>query len=410
MSQPGQFDFCPQCGAVARDGVCQSCGYKIPNFQFSQDAFDPNQNFNVQNTAANYSAGQPVQPVTGQSEQQGAYTSAGQSAGQGAYTNAGQPEYNAYYTAGQQQSAIPNQPQPNYYGAPVQPPKKNHTGLIIAIVIIVMVVVIGLVALLGVLFYGMIEDSAKEPEPVTPVPYEEEVEPEIKDESEEEPEVDSNYYYGHGEEGLSADYYEYLTDYIRYDLDYSVDFDTYEESVDTTGYDVEIIYPIISGDDVPNLTTMNLDIYQEVLYGQEMAKEYDCGVYISGYVTYMDEDVLSIVYSEYFTFEDDTYYESIFSVNYDMKTGTVRDNVGVLDISDDFLTEYKSRALAEIGSDAQYIMDTATDDELKEFFQDETDLILFYTPLGMEIGINYHGYWATCTFKDYENYLANDSI
>lgn len=30
MNQQGQFDLCPKCGALARDGVCQSCGYEIP--------------------------------------------------------------------------------------------------------------------------------------------------------------------------------------------------------------------------------------------------------------------------------------------------------------------------------------------------------------------------------------------
>ncbi|MBR7089576.1 MAG: hypothetical protein IKI46_03665, partial [Lachnospiraceae bacterium] len=25
-----RFDFCPKCGALARDGVCTSCGYKVP--------------------------------------------------------------------------------------------------------------------------------------------------------------------------------------------------------------------------------------------------------------------------------------------------------------------------------------------------------------------------------------------
>ena len=31
MDQSGKFDFCPKCGALARDGVCQSCGYHLKN-------------------------------------------------------------------------------------------------------------------------------------------------------------------------------------------------------------------------------------------------------------------------------------------------------------------------------------------------------------------------------------------
>ncbi|MGN1148159.1 MAG: hypothetical protein ACI4TB_07025, partial [Lachnospiraceae bacterium] len=31
MGDSSRFDFCPKCGALARDGVCQSCGYQNPD-------------------------------------------------------------------------------------------------------------------------------------------------------------------------------------------------------------------------------------------------------------------------------------------------------------------------------------------------------------------------------------------
>ena len=38
---------------------------------------------------------------------------------------------------------------------------------------------------------------------------------------------------------------------------------------------------------------------------------------------------------------------------------------------------------------------------------DPIDLILFYTPLGMEVGVNHDNGWCTVTYKDYEKYLKH---
>ena len=34
-----------------------------------------------------------------------------------------------------------------------------------------------------------------------------------------------------------------------------------------------------------------------------------------------------------------------------------------------------------------------------------SDIIVFYTPQGMEIGFNYDEGWVTVTYKEYEQYL-----
>ena len=36
MSQSQDYGFCPNCGAVSRNGVCTSCGYKKRNGKFNK--------------------------------------------------------------------------------------------------------------------------------------------------------------------------------------------------------------------------------------------------------------------------------------------------------------------------------------------------------------------------------------
>ena len=37
---------------------------------------------------------------------------------------------------------------------------------------------------------------------------------------------------------------------------------------------------------------------------------------------------------------------------------------------------------------------------------DDDSLIIFYTPLGMEVGFNYYYGWVTVTYKDYQKYKS----
>ncbi len=54
-------------------------------------------------------------------------------------------------------------------------------------------------------------------------------------------------------------------------------------------------------------------------------------------------------------------------------------------------------------------MDSLSDEELAEVLRDKDSVIAYYTPLGMEVGLNYSGGgasgWVTVTYKDYEKYL-----
>ena len=45
-----------------------------------------------------------------------------------------------------------------------------------------------------------------------------------------------------------------------------------------------------------------------------------------------------------------------------------------------------------------------SDQEITYYLTDSDYLIIFYTPLGMEVGFNYYDGWVTVTYRDYEKY------
>ena len=105
---------------------------------------------------------------------------------------------------------------------------------------------------------------------------------------------DYDYDYGYD------DRYYSLQDDLKYDLSYEVEFDYFEYDTDNEDVSIMITYPVISGEDVPNLERLNDEIYSEV----ELLKEYfeeDYAPYMEknedsyfsataiSYVTYMEE-------------------------------------------------------------------------------------------------------------------------
>ena len=204
-------------------------------------------------------------------------------------------------------------------------------------------------------------------------------------------------------------YYEFHNE-IRDDLSYSVELEDEDYEPRNDNVDMEFTYPVISGRDVPNLDKLNEAIRSEIdayidFYEQEYAETvgddeyYQCR--IVPYVTYMDEDKLSIVLDERI---NSAYYTEVYlyCINIDMEHGVVMDNGNILSIDDDFSIEFRERCEEQNGTISS--IDMMSDQQITELFNSE-NIIVFYTPLGMEIGFNYDGGWATVTYEDYEQYL-----
>lgn len=209
------------------------------------------------------------------------------------------------------------------------------------------------------------------------------------------------------------DYYDF-ENAIREDLSYQVEIRSYQKDDFITGegkgyisYSME--YPVVSGD-IPNLKAINQAIYEEVRSveeyvssASEILSEEEIYEYMgTGYVTYMSEDILSIAYVEYGYWNDSFLESYVISMNFDMQTGMILNNTNLLDINDSFSVDFRERCERQNGEidDFNYM----SDQEITDYLTDGDYLIIFYTPLGMEVGFNYYSGWVTVTYKDYERY------
>lgn len=206
----------------------------------------------------------------------------------------------------------------------------------------------------------------------------------------------------------SLEYYEFHNE-IRDDLSYQVRLENYEEEFGDNGnISVKMSYPVVSGKD--DLEAVNKVIQKELdevrSYTQSVTEwlsvnerfkfEAEC------YVTYMDEEVLSLAYIEY-GYLNDEYYESyVISVNIDMESKMLLTNSQLLDIDDKFSVDFRERCEVQNGRIESLAM--YSDQEITKLLTSDSNLIIFYTPLGMEVGFNYYYGWVTVTYQDYQDY------
>ena len=96
-------------------------------------------------------------------------------------------------------------------------------------------------------------------------------------------------------------------------------------------------------------------------------------------------------------------------ININLKTGTVLDNTEILNTDEEFVKDFIKRSNRQNGKNSVAI-DGISDREKLQLFQDADSLILFYTPIGLEVGYNYSGVegytgWITVSIEEYEQYL-----
>lgn len=308
MADSSKFDFCSKCGALARDGVCQSCGYQLPGFM------DQNQDTNVQNTTQLQGTNDPQQDPSTQTQMQSTY------------------------------SPLPMQNNGQFYPQYIytMPPEikkegSNKTAIIFSIVIgsvfLLLFVLIFLVVVTPylnnrIMGYSNTMGSAEE--------YEDDYE---KEESgAKEAEAAFTHYTmdttsdNLNEEGqdLDSPYYSGPYNAIVNDLSYQIGFTTEKHYVKKNpNMGIEIEYPQIVSGDIPGRTYINNTLYYEYTYYEELLKEYmveltseddvfECSS--DAYITYMDEKYLSVVFIEnLYIYDESEYFSNIsfYCLNFD---------------------------------------------------------------------------------------------
>ena len=312
------------------------------------------------------------------------------------------------------------------YAAPV---KKNNTGLIVGIVVAVIVLFILAVSALA---YKAVSLFAEENKQRIRRFDEYNFDDDDWERDRNEPDYDDNDFlfddeYNYDDwydqydddffkDGNDYDYdynddkYYSLHDDIKTDLSYSVAFEYFEYDTDYDNVDILVSYPVIKGDKIPNLDKINSEIRSEInVFTEYFEEEYEpylteedyFSALASGYVTYMDEERMSVVFSEYVYGE---YYTDVYlyCINIDMENGVILDNENILSIDDAFSVEFRQKSDIQNGEVSALTM--MSDQEITKFFNSD-NVIVFYTPKGMEIGFNYDDGWVTVTYEDYEKYL-----
>ncbi len=207
------------------------------------------------------------------------------------------------------------------------------------------------------------------------------------------------------------EYYEFEDD-IKADLSYQVDKDVIEESEETGIAKMIAERPYVIMEDQVKEDRINGLIKKEMgkvrehieQIAGELSKENEFQMEVRSYITYMDEETLSIVLEED-GYLDNSFYESrLISLNFDMETGMAMTNTQILKIDDEFTIDFRERCEKQNGE--IYGLNYYSDQDITSLMNEESTLILFYTPLGLEVGFNYPDGWVTVTYPDYEEDLA----
>ena len=215
------------------------------------------------------------------------------------------------------------------------------------------------------------------------------------------------------EASTDEEYYEF-GNALRDDLSYQVTFETLareftsEEEGEGKAV-IEFVYPVVKGD-IENLDAINETIMWEVEDVESfvettlshLSKEEVYSYTAESYATYMSENILSLVMVEYAYLNDEFVESYVKCFNIDTQTGMILKNTQMLEIDDAFSVDFRERCEKQNGeiSSLSYYMDQ----DITEFLTQESSLIIFYTPLGMEVGFNYEDGWVTVTYQDYEMY------
>ena len=218
------------------------------------------------------------------------------------------------------------------------------------------------------------------------------------------------------EEGQDAAYSYYTGPYnaLRDDLDYEISFteETYS-SADGIAF-LCIEYPQVeTGEEWQDY--INAVLYYEYEYYRGLYEEsfkphitsdedtYYC--IADSYVTYMDEKILSVVFKEeiYMELQAETFEAvNLFCLNFDLETGTLLENTEILRMDEAFAIDFRQREVDENGDEA---LTYYTDQEILDMLTDDGYLVMFYTPMGMEVGLNLEDRVVYVMYADYEKYL-----
>ena len=156
-------------------------------------------------------------------------------------------------------------------------------------------------------------------------------------------------------------------------------------------------YPFVIGSEADYVADINAAISQTaVSFVPKSLDDNDYG-YLGGYVTYMSEEILSVVMLYYNEHAGNEEYH-ITALNFDMTTGKQLSMQDMLP-EFEFVSEFRDTCEEQNGYYSAAVLESMTDDEIMKAIINPETGAAFYSPVGLDIGFNYPDGWLTVTLK-----------
>jgi hypothetical protein len=97
------------------------------------------------------------------------------------------------------------------------------------------------------------------------------------------------------------------------------------------------------------------------------------------------------------TYGDSTYSETLSAMNFHVASGEQIAYSQMAEVNQDLALRFRSQDKIQNGG-VEYVQNS-TDEELLEILQDPDSVVMFYSPVGLEVGFNYDRGWVTVTLK-----------
>lgn len=328
---------------------------------------------------------------------------------------------------------------------PLDPPQKSNNKVMIVVMVLLFTLLAGLcVYVLVTLSKGIdklrvkkdVEYESESDDPWAEILGEDEKDAEedkqADDDREDEESFSSEYfdkgdfadeswkeiYENHDPSEFTGPYYEDFVDCIDESTTYQIRREFEEYTDEKLNICIRASYVQLEGN-IPNLEEINARLKSEALsdleWFEEKQDEYEqlCEKYETGirsetksFVTFNDEETVSVAVEYQSNFSYDTEL-GIEGININLVTGTIMDNAQILNLGDDFGEEFRQRSNKQNGN--SYGIELFSNVEIVSMLRQEDSVIVFYTPIGLELGYSYEkdGYtgWVTVSMQDYEKYL-----
>lgn len=202
------------------------------------------------------------------------------------------------------------------------------------------------------------------------------------------------------------EYYIEIVDATVDHLDYSIEWQ--DVSIWPDDHDSSEYYysscPMIRSEDAALVRKVNGKLREVSSRYQDSYWKYADGVDCTSNVTYMSDKVMSVVFQNHLYGEDGVTYE-IDAITFDMTTGEVIPYRDMLSVDADMVERFRKQN--ELQNGPIEFVDGCSDEDLLGYISSDQKRVVFYTPVGLELGFNYTveeddvSGWVTVTLKEY---------